>query len=107
MDTGVLKIVGEFGGIGGLVLGVLLLLFQEIIRKNIFPKLPPAKAYRLLRLITVAVWSVAFLGVAVWAYTRQSQPSVSASNCSVASGGASSGNTINCSTPPTMPGTTR
>ncbi len=48
MHADVLKIVGQVAGI--------------IIRKNIFPKLPPAEAYRLLRLITVAVWSVAQLG---------------------------------------------
>ncbi len=36
MDTGVLKIVGEFGGIGGLVLGVLLLLFKRSYERTFF-----------------------------------------------------------------------
>jgi hypothetical protein len=62
MDADVLKIVGQVAGIGGLALGVFLLLFRDIIRKNIFPKLPPAEAYRLLRLITLAVWSLAIVG---------------------------------------------
>jgi hypothetical protein len=55
VDADVHKIVGQVAGIGGLALGVFLLLFRDIIRKNIFPKLPPAEAYRLLRLITVTV----------------------------------------------------
>jgi hypothetical protein len=55
MDADVLKVVGQVAGIGGLALGVFLLLFRDIIRKNIFSKLPPAEAYRLLRLITVLV----------------------------------------------------
>ncbi len=40
MDADVLKVVGQVAGIGGLALGVFLLLFRDIIRKNIFPKLP-------------------------------------------------------------------
>jgi hypothetical protein len=50
-------------GIGGLALGVFLLLFRDIIRKNIFPKLPAPEAYRLSRLITWAVWSIAVIGI--------------------------------------------
>jgi hypothetical protein len=73
MDADVLNIVGQVAGIGGLALGVFLLLFRDIIRKNIFPKLPPAGAYRLLRLITVAVWSVAIVGIAAWVYTSQAR----------------------------------
>jgi hypothetical protein len=91
MDADVLKIVGQVAGIRGLALGVFLLLFRDIIRKNIFPKLPPAEAYRLLRLITVAVWSVAIVGIAAWVYTSQSHASVQAENCGVAIGGSVSG----------------
>jgi hypothetical protein len=91
MDADLLKIVGEAAGIGGLALGVLLLLFRDVIRKNIFPKLPPAEAYRLLRLITVAVWSVAIVGIAAWVYTSSSHAFVQADNCGVAIGGSVSG----------------
>jgi hypothetical protein len=102
MDTGILKIAGQVAGIGGLALGVFLLLFREIIRKNIFPKLPPAEAYRLLRLITVAVWSVAIVGIAAWVYTSQSHASVQASDCGVAIGGNVSGSSVqnDCSQKP-------
>jgi hypothetical protein len=65
--------------------------FRDIIRKNIFPKLPAAEAYRLLRLITVAVWSVAIAGIAAWVYTSQSHASAQADNCGVAIGGSVGG----------------
>ena len=68
MEAEALRTVGQIGGIGGIALGVMLFLFRDIIRKNIFPKLAPEKAYRLLRLITVCVWSLAVLGVAAWAF---------------------------------------
>jgi hypothetical protein len=75
MEADVLEIVSQVAGIGGSALGVFLLLFRDIIRKNIFPKLPPAEAYSLLRLITVAVWSVAIVGIAAWVYTTtQARP---------------------------------
>jgi hypothetical protein len=100
METEVLKVVGQVAGIGGLALGVFLLLFREIIRRNIFPMLPPAEAYRLLRLITGAVWSVAVLGIAAWVYTtvnpNEGHASVKANDCSIASEGSATGNTLNC-----------
>ena len=52
--------------------------------------LPPAEAYRLLRLITGAVWSVAVVGIAAWVYTTVyasgGHASVKASDCGIASG---------------------
>ncbi|WFP63372.1 MULTISPECIES: hypothetical protein [unclassified Mesorhizobium] len=95
MDAAVLKAVGQVAGIGGLALGVFLILFREIIRKKIFPKLPPAEAYRLLRLIVIAVWSVAVVGVAAWVYSSQGlAKAASADHGSVAIGGDVSGSTV-------------
>jgi hypothetical protein len=79
MEADILKTVGQVAGIGGLALGVLSITFRDIIRKNIFPKLPPAEAYRLLRLITLAVWSVAIVGIGAWVYmAHASTPNVKA-----------------------------
>jgi len=66
MDAGLLKTLGEILGIGGVALGVFFLLFREIIRKSIFPTLKKDDAYRLLRLISILIWSVAVIGVAAW-----------------------------------------
>src|SRR3954453_16903835 len=101
MELQVLKTVGQIAGIGGLALGVLLLLFKDIIRKNIFPKLPAAEAYRLLRLITGAVWSVAIVGIVAWVYVQTREPAaansshVTATGGSIAAGRDANGNTIN------------
>lgn len=67
MGTDLLKTLGQIAGIGGISLGVFLLLFRDVIRKNIFPKFKNEQlAYRLLRLIVILVWSVAILGIIVW-----------------------------------------
>jgi hypothetical protein len=66
MDAGLLKTLGEVLGMGGLALGVFFLLFREVIRKAIFPTLKKDDAYRLLRLISVLIWSVAVIGIAAW-----------------------------------------
>jgi hypothetical protein len=91
-----LEIVGQIAGIGGLALGVLLLVFRDIIRKNIFPKLPPAQAYRLLRLITGAVWSVAVIGIIAWVYVYvgTGPRDVVAKDGGVAIGGSANGANI-------------
>jgi hypothetical protein len=66
LEAEVLKTLGQIGGIGGIALGVMLFLFRDIISRIIFPKLSTEKAYRLLQLITVCVWSVAVLGMGAW-----------------------------------------
>jgi hypothetical protein len=55
MDLELIKTVGQIAGIGGIALGVLLILFREIIRKKIFPQLTKEQAYSLLKLIIVCV----------------------------------------------------
>ena len=71
MDIELLKTLGQALGIGGLALGIFFLLFREVIRKSIFPTLKKDDAYRLLRLITVLIWSVAVIGIAAWIWSEQ------------------------------------
>jgi multisubunit Na+/H+ antiporter MnhB subunit len=66
MNAELLKTLGQVLGIGGLALGIFFLLFREIIRKSIFPTLKKDDAYRLLRLISVLIWSVAVIGIGAW-----------------------------------------
>lgn len=47
-ETDIIKIAGQVAGIGGIAIGTLLLLFKEVIRKNIFPNLTKENAYKLL-----------------------------------------------------------
>jgi hypothetical protein len=91
MNAKLLEIVSQVAGIGGVSLGVLLIVFREIIRKNIFPKLPPEQAYRLLRLITGAVWSVAVIGILAWVYVTVGPRGVTAKDGGVAIGGNANG----------------
>ena len=77
MDGGLLKTLGQALGIGGVALGVFFLLFREVIRKSIFPKLKKDDAYRLLRLITVLIWSVAVIGIAAWFWGERKGPASS------------------------------
>jgi hypothetical protein len=45
MDAQVLKTAAQVAGIGGIALGVFLLLFRDIVRKN--PRFPIARAVQL------------------------------------------------------------
>ena len=74
METKLLKMLAQVAGIGGISLGVLLLVFREIIRKNIFPKFKDEKlAYSLLRMMIILVFSVAVIGIVAWVYTTVSE----------------------------------
>lgn len=66
MDIEILKTVGQIAGIGGLSLGIFFLLFKELIRKNIFPKLETDHAYKLIRLFSILIWSAAIVGLICW-----------------------------------------
>src|SRR5580658_817637 len=75
MDLQILRIFGQVAGLAGLSLGVLLILFRDIIRKTIFPGLTQEHGYRLLRLIVILVWSLAVLGIGTWAYSNKQESS--------------------------------
>ena len=66
MNVDILKIVGQIAGIGGLALGVFLILFKEVIRKNIFPNLTKEQGFKIIKLVLILVWSIAVLGIAAW-----------------------------------------
>ncbi len=99
MEADVLKTVGQIAGIGGLALGVFLLLFRDIIRKQIFPQLTKKDAYRLLRLISTLVFLIAALSIGAWVWTESQATVVFGdqieSNCSAVNTGSVKGTQIN------------
>jgi nitrate reductase gamma subunit len=55
MGTDILKVAGAVAGIGGIAIGTLLLIFREVIRKNIFSTLTKSDSYRLMWWILILV----------------------------------------------------
>lgn len=66
-----IKTFGMIAGIGGLALGVLLIIFREIIRKKIFPQLTKQQSYKLIRLMVIFVFIVAVVGIIAWVYAKK------------------------------------
>lgn len=71
MDAQLLRILGSIAGLAGVAVGMILLLYREIVRKNIFPQLTRGDAYRLLRTIAILAWSVAMFGIACWVWSER------------------------------------
>ena len=69
MDAQLLRIFGGIAGLAGLAIGMILLLYREIVRKNIFPTLTRSDAYRLLRTIAILSWSIAMFGILCWVWS--------------------------------------
>lgn len=71
MDTALFETLGQIAGIGGIALGVLLLLFRDVIRRNIFPNLTRDQAYKIIRLVLVLTFLIALAGIGAWVWSRQ------------------------------------
>lgn len=69
-DLEILKVAAKVAGIGGFAIGSVMIVFRDIIRKNIFPNLLREQAYRLLLVITVLMWTIALAGIGAWVYVR-------------------------------------
>src|SRR5260370_15622141 len=62
----VLKVVGAVAGIGWIALGVFLLLFREVIRRNIFPNLKQSQAYNIINRFMTLSFVIAIAGIIAW-----------------------------------------
>jgi hypothetical protein len=69
MDVQIFRTLGGIAGLAGLAIGMILLLYREIVRKNVFPALTKRDAYRLLRNIAILSWSIAMFGILCWVWS--------------------------------------
>ena len=76
MDSDVFRSIGSSAGLAGLAIGMIVILFKEVIRKRIFPQLPKREAYQLLRTILLLAWSIAIVGIGSWTYLQLNARSV-------------------------------
>ncbi len=74
MDSDLLVDLGKVAGIGGIALGVALLVFGRMLRTSVLGGLSAANAYRLLRLVTVCVWTIGLAGIAAWVWVESPAP---------------------------------
>lgn len=74
MEIQLLQAVGKIAGIGGLALGVFVLLFDEVIRKNIFPMLSDDHASGLIRQFMYLTFGIAVVGIAAWTFVAVKSP---------------------------------
>lgn len=65
MDT-LFESLGKIAGIAGLSIGLILVIFREVVRKNIFPNLTKQQSYRLIRLIILLSFITGIVGLAIW-----------------------------------------
>jgi hypothetical protein len=64
------QILAGAAGLAGISIGFVLLIFRNIIKKNIFPKLSPERSYGILRLIIQLTFAVGIFGVGAWVIDR-------------------------------------
>jgi len=67
--------LGKIAGLAGIALGIVFLLFRDVISSELAKTLGPANAYRLLRLIVISSFLVGVLGLGtyIWQQSRREQ----------------------------------
>jgi hypothetical protein len=61
--------IAQFAGIGGIAVFAFLVLFRELIVKpGIFPQLPQAEAYKIIRLFMILTFMVTLVGIGAWVF---------------------------------------
>ncbi len=71
-----IEIAAKTAGIGGLAFGVLLIIFREVIRKNIFPSLAQIQAYKIIRLIIILTFLISISGIIAWVYVSNKRVNI-------------------------------
>ena len=74
MDAELIRFAGQIAGIGGLAIGALLIVFRDIIRKEIFPNLTREHAFQIVRLLIVLTFIIALAGIAAWVWVQTRNP---------------------------------
>jgi hypothetical protein len=65
-----LEKLGKVAGIGGIAIGAIVLIFRDIIAREIFTTLPPELTYDLLRLIIILAFVIGLVGVLGWIWQQ-------------------------------------
>lgn len=66
--TNLLQTLGGIAGIAGLGFGIFLLIFRDVIARNIFGKLTREHTYRTIKLILIFSFLIAALGLGSWTF---------------------------------------
>jgi hypothetical protein len=70
MDTHLLELAGKIAGLAGISVAAALLLFREVIRRNILPRLSQRDAFSLIRLLCILMFILSACGIATWGYIQ-------------------------------------
>lgn len=70
VDIEIFKAFGKIAGIGGLALATFLVIFRDIIRKNIFSRLSQKQSYNIFLLLIILTSTITLAGLASWLYAK-------------------------------------
>jgi len=102
MDLSSLAELGKVAGVAGVAIGMIVLLARPIIDRT--SSLPRAERGPMLRFLATGAFAIGGLGIVAWLLASlQMGTSVKSGDCSVATSGTATGNTVNCGSTPAAP----
>jgi hypothetical protein len=58
--------LGKLAGLAGLAIGIVLVIFREILKKDIFPQLNRDQTYRLFQKLIICTFAIGTIGILAW-----------------------------------------
>lgn len=73
MDTSLFETLGKYAGLAGISVGVVLVIFRQLLKLQIFSKLVSDQTYKLLQQLMYLTFAIGVIGIGAWAFvaTRQ------------------------------------
>src|SRR5437016_2023479 len=71
MDAKLFEVLGKYAGLAGFGIGLVLLIFREVLKKNIYPRLNTVQAYALIKQLMYLTFIIGALGIVAWAVVHR------------------------------------
>jgi hypothetical protein len=105
MDLSSLAEVGKAAGVAGVAIGAIVLIASRFIEGA--SSLPRSQRGPMLRYVAIGAFALIALSLLAWLASliggMPSGTSVKSGDCSIATSGTATGNTVNCGPPPAAP----
>jgi multidrug efflux pump subunit AcrA (membrane-fusion protein) len=78
VEAKLLRELGKIAGIGGIALGVLLLVFQDVLKQSI--GLPPDRAFAIVFALLIMTFGISGIGIIAWLVAKSMRPKTPVAN---------------------------
>ncbi|MGH6838186.1 MAG: hypothetical protein ACREDT_05190 [Methylocella sp.] len=72
MDTNVPASLGQIAGVAGIVSGIVMIIYRDVIQKRLLARLSQSQSFQVLIILVVLAWGMGIVGISAWRGTESS-----------------------------------